>query len=180
MIGEIVSPTGVKCMQTYLQGIVSVGIVTILVGCDMSRPSALVADYGTYSFTEKRDDGYQYFGARFLGNNGKTPQFDVMLDDGRVFNCGALTIDSAKTLFSEAEPFESSTLDDKTAWIQFREGPVTAYFRGGVLESIDVRRGGKIRHPGQKEFVAIPIEESEMMRVFGEPKEVRRVYGSNP
>jgi len=140
----------------------------------------MVADYGAFSFSEKREDGYQYFGLRVSAGDGKSPSFDFMLDDGRSFNAGTLTIESAKSMFAEVESFESSTLDGNTQWMHFKQGPIRVLFCEGVLDSVYVVSGGKIRPSEQSEFVAIPIAESEMKRVFGEPKKYRRGYGSNP
>jgi hypothetical protein len=153
----------------------------LMTGCWMRGTSYTVADYGDFEFARPTSDSqYTDFGAVLEDTNRRPPRIEVMLSNGKVIRCDTLDEALAESCFGECKRYDDEIGDEVEHIMHCSDDFGSVFFRDGQLNSIGFRNGAKIRKVGQTEFVTLPIEEDELIRVFGKPKEYRRVYSSQP
>ena len=155
-------------------------LCSVLAGC---RGTAYeVAEYEAYSFTRSPSStSYRYLSIHLEDAGKQAPPIEVMLSNGKTFRCDSLTEVAAKESFPSCKEYDSTT-GNKTDHITHcdDDGVIDAFFENGRLTSLNLDLGAKFRKAGHAEFLTLPIEEDEMIRVFGKPKTYRRVYSKQP
>lgn len=157
-------------------------VCVLLVGCGgYSRPSVVSAEYGDYFFSRWGDDKrFEEFGVNLRGVNHKPPSIEVVLPSGEIFNCESVTVEIADKIFHGGKTLEEPTLEKKLRLDVFEDDPIAVVFSEGKLLSVTIKKGGKFRIAGQKEFIVLPISEEKMISLLGKPEKYERSHGGNP
>lgn len=152
-----------------------------MTGCWNMGTSYTVAEYGDFGFS-RPSSGTQYtdFGAVLEDTDRQPPRIEVMLSNSKVIRLDTLNEAHAESCFGECKRYEQKIGDEVHQRMHCSDDTGDVFFRNGRLRSIGFGTGAKIRKVGQSEFVTLPIEEEELIRVFGKPKEYKRVYSKQP
>lgn len=171
---------------TCLMAIISV----CAVGCGNVQPVSVAADYGDFFFSRWSDESeYDLFGLSIEGSNRKPPSIEIMLPNGKIFNCDSITVEIAKDYFPYKMEFDDPKFDEQLKQkihvhrVYFdidKKDSLSLVFTEGKFESVTVRPDGKFRFADQKEFVSFPLSERKMKGLFGPPKRYKKVYPTHP
>jgi hypothetical protein len=169
-------------------------VVPCVVGCWNSGNVYFIAEYPSAQFHCSHDKCYSLYTG---GHNNSYQIIDIHLrfEDGKTARLREITEDTArKWVASKSEPLQKASVREVTDrkgikrteydldghhWLSFRDGKLVDCHIGGPLDRGPLK-GVQIGTSADGEFLAFPVSREDLVRILGQPRDVRKATHRPP